>query len=117
MIDLRRMKHVFIILFLVTVLVGCSSSTNIQGEWDAVNSDGIVGVFDFNEDETFSCTIGIFQNGGIYAIEDDVIKLDYKGDEPMFYDVENIEKDAINLYSIDEEGNRDDRENIELSLK
>ncbi len=117
MIDLKRIKHVFIILFVVTVLAGCSSSTNIQGEWDAVSSDGIVGVFDFNEDSTFSCTIGIFQNSGVYAVEDGVMELTYEGDEPMFYDLDNSEKDVINLYSIDEEGNRDNRENIELSSK
>lgn len=106
-----------VVLFLIaSLLTACgNSSFSIEGNWDAVSSQGIAGTFDFKDNGTFICDLGMLSNGGDYTIEDDKLTLMYPKMDPLVYEIEINDKKSVNFYSIDSEGNRTDKENIRMT--
>ncbi|PTY92309.1 hypothetical protein [Heyndrickxia sporothermodurans] len=102
------------ILLIGWMLSACSKGFSIEGVWDVVDNKGNAGSIDFNDNGTFSMRSGAFEIGGNYSFDDEKLSLIYPEEDTKNYEVELIDNESIKLYSIDENGDRTNKETIKM---
>lgn len=114
---LKKMSLISLtMLFVACLLMGCgNSSISIEGTWNVIDQKGNAGSINFQKNNTFIMSSGIMEIGGDYLLEDKELTLTHVNKEPIKYEIEVSDKQSINLYSIDEEGTRTDKETIKMT--
>lgn len=115
---MKKKIGLLIALTMVSLLLfGCGNRNfSIEGIWDVTTSDGLAGTIDFKENKTFILDLGgIFRFGGDYIFEDGTLTLKHGDYDPLNYEVEIIDNKTANFYSLDTEGNRDNKETMRMT--